>query len=115
MSVTTAPEWIRQRREPGWLVRLFDYKPFLVLACLLPAVGLLLLAREVPTLAGYEVQQLLGGEHPTAPIAMSDRGVIAHLLRLGFGLLLLFRAPSVVRSQLGPGDSPVATNEPTAP
>jgi multiple sugar transport system permease protein len=48
MSVTTAPEWVRQRREPGWLVRLFDYKPFLVFACLLPAVGLLLVFLTYP-------------------------------------------------------------------
>src|SRR6478735_2995787 len=37
MSVTTAPEWVRRRAEPNWLARLFDYKPFLVFACLLPA------------------------------------------------------------------------------
>ncbi|WP_431284892.1 carbohydrate ABC transporter permease [Humitalea sp. 24SJ18S-53] len=41
MSVTTAPVWTKARREPGWLVRLFDYKPFLIIACLLPALGLL--------------------------------------------------------------------------
>ena len=41
MSATTAPAWTRQRQEPSWLVRLFDWKPFLVFACLLPAVGLL--------------------------------------------------------------------------
>src|SRR3954463_6776493 len=48
MSVTTAPEWVRQRREPGWLARLFDYKPFLVFICLLPACGLLLVFLTYP-------------------------------------------------------------------
>ncbi len=41
MSATTAPAWVRQRRDPSWIVRLFDWKPFLVFACLFPAVGLL--------------------------------------------------------------------------
>src|SRR3954447_21924925 len=48
MSVTTAPEWVRRRAEPSWLARLFDYKPFLVFACLLPAVGLLLVFLTYP-------------------------------------------------------------------
>ncbi len=48
MSVTTAPEWVRQRAEPGWLARLFDWKPFLIFACLLPAVGLLLVFLTYP-------------------------------------------------------------------
>jgi multiple sugar transport system permease protein len=30
------------RRQESWLVRLFDYKPFLVALCLLPTVGLLI-------------------------------------------------------------------------
>ncbi|WP_135466827.1 carbohydrate ABC transporter permease [Crenalkalicoccus roseus] len=41
MSVTAAPDWTRARAQPGWLTRLFDSKPFLIFACLLPAVGLL--------------------------------------------------------------------------
>ncbi len=41
MSATTAPSWVRPRQNPPWIVRLFDWKPFLVFACLLPAVGLL--------------------------------------------------------------------------
>ena len=41
MSATTAPAWVRTRRDPSWIVKLFDWKPFLVFACLLPAVGLL--------------------------------------------------------------------------
>ena len=31
MSVTAAPDWIRQKRDPGWLARLLDWKPLLVL------------------------------------------------------------------------------------
>ena len=42
MSVTSAPAWVHRRSEPGWLGRLFDWKPFLVVVCLLPAVGLLM-------------------------------------------------------------------------
>jgi multiple sugar transport system permease protein len=34
-------DWRHARVEQSWLVRLFDYKPFLVFICLLPAVGLL--------------------------------------------------------------------------
>src|SRR3979409_1199288 len=40
MSVTTLP--IRHAvQQPGWLARLFDYKPFLIVICLTPAIGLL--------------------------------------------------------------------------
>jgi multiple sugar transport system permease protein len=38
MDATT---WVARRQEPGWLGRLFDYKPFLIFLCLLPALGLL--------------------------------------------------------------------------
>jgi multiple sugar transport system permease protein len=45
MSVTTASAaaagWTRAQSQPGWLTRLFDWKPFLIVVCLLPAVGLL--------------------------------------------------------------------------
>jgi len=43
MSVTTATElhWSTNRREPSWLVKFFDNKAVLVVACLLPALGLL--------------------------------------------------------------------------
>src|SRR4051812_2685664 len=42
MSVTTLPSRrVIQQRQPGWLVRLFDYKPFLIVVCLTPAIGLL--------------------------------------------------------------------------
>ena len=34
--------WLHRRADPTWLVRLFDWKPFLVVVCLLPAVGLLM-------------------------------------------------------------------------
>jgi multiple sugar transport system permease protein len=41
MTAATVSDWTRARAQPGWLARLFDYKPFLVFACLLPACGLL--------------------------------------------------------------------------
>jgi multiple sugar transport system permease protein len=34
--------WVHRRADPGWLLRLFDSKPFLIIICLLPAVGLLM-------------------------------------------------------------------------
>jgi multiple sugar transport system permease protein len=37
-----ATNWIHRRADPTWLGRLFDWKPFLVVICLLPAVGLLM-------------------------------------------------------------------------
>ena len=42
MSVTTAIDWTKRRADPSALARLFDWKPFLVFICLLPAVGLLM-------------------------------------------------------------------------
>jgi multiple sugar transport system permease protein len=36
------------RRPDGWLVKLFDYKPFLLVMCLLPSVGLLLVFLTYP-------------------------------------------------------------------
>ena len=41
-------DWARARPEQSWLVRLFDYKPFLVFICLLPACGLLLVFLTYP-------------------------------------------------------------------
>ena len=42
MSVTTLPSSAAlAQRQPSWLVRLFDYKPFLIVMCLAPAIGLL--------------------------------------------------------------------------
>ena len=40
--------WPRPRHTQSWLVRLFDYKPFLVFVCLLPACGLLLVFLTYP-------------------------------------------------------------------
>lgn len=34
--------WTRERTQPSWLARLFDSKAFLIVACMLPAVGLLM-------------------------------------------------------------------------
>ena len=45
MDATT---WVAARTRPNWLARLFDYKPFLVFVCLLPAVGLLLVFLTYP-------------------------------------------------------------------
>jgi multiple sugar transport system permease protein len=42
MSEATIPAWVQRRADPGWLGRLFDNKAFLIVICLLPAVGLLL-------------------------------------------------------------------------
>jgi multiple sugar transport system permease protein len=42
MSVTTAADWVKARRDPSWIARVFDWKPLLVVICLLPAVGLLM-------------------------------------------------------------------------
>lgn len=42
MSATSAPAWARVRQQPGALARLFDSKAFLIVVCLLPAVGLLM-------------------------------------------------------------------------
>ncbi len=47
-ATTTTPDWVRQRQEPGALAKLFDWKPFLVTMCLLPAVGLLLVFLTYP-------------------------------------------------------------------
>src|SRR5947208_9703466 len=44
MSVTTLqhrPSRTLVHRQPGWIIRLFDYKPFLIVVCLTPAMGLL--------------------------------------------------------------------------
>ncbi|GGI19981.1 carbohydrate ABC transporter permease [Bradyrhizobium guangdongense] len=41
MSVTTLSSPVLPQRQPNWLVRLFDYKPFLIAMCLAPAIGLL--------------------------------------------------------------------------
>jgi multiple sugar transport system permease protein len=67
MSVTTTQSWTPPRVQPGLLARLFDYKPFLVFICLLPAVGLLLVFLTYPLglgiwLAFTDTQIGRGGE-----------------------------------------------------
>lgn len=47
MSATTHPVTL-PRRRPGAIARLFDWKPFLVALCLLPAIGLLLVFLTYP-------------------------------------------------------------------
>ena len=41
-TATSASGWTPVRATTDWLARLFDWKPFLVVVCMLPAVGLLL-------------------------------------------------------------------------
>lgn len=42
MTDASISAWVHRRADPTWLGRLFDSKPFLVVICLLPAVGLLM-------------------------------------------------------------------------
>src|SRR3954467_7196925 len=46
--ISGTTDWPRGRVEQSWLVRLFDYKPFLVTICMLPACGLLLVFLTYP-------------------------------------------------------------------
>ncbi len=48
MTVATITDWTRVRPQQSWIARLFDYKPFLVCMCLLPALGLLLVFLTYP-------------------------------------------------------------------
>src|SRR5579871_4594040 len=52
MDATTASAearlWVPRRSPPNFLTRLFDYKPFLIFLCLLPAVGLLMVFLTYP-------------------------------------------------------------------
>ena len=41
-TANTSRAWTPKRAPANWLVRLFDWKPFLVTMCMLPAAGLLL-------------------------------------------------------------------------
>src|SRR6201989_1683955 len=41
MSVTAVSSRGGAVRQPGWISRLLDYKPFLIVMCLAPAIGLL--------------------------------------------------------------------------
>ena len=43
-----ASTWVAKRAEPSWLGRLFDNKSFLVVVCLTPALGLLLVFLTYP-------------------------------------------------------------------
>ncbi len=47
-ATTSAIAWTKQRPQPSALVRLFDWKPFLIFACMLPAVGLLMVFLTYP-------------------------------------------------------------------
>ena len=44
----SATSWVATPAQPNWLQRLFDYKPFLIVLCLLPAVGLLVVFLTYP-------------------------------------------------------------------
>ena len=44
----SATTWVATPAQPNWLQRLFDYKPFLIVLCLLPAVGLLVVFLTYP-------------------------------------------------------------------
>ncbi len=48
MDTIAAHTWVRPKRELGWIARLFDWKPFLIVICLLPAVGLLMVFLTYP-------------------------------------------------------------------
>jgi multiple sugar transport system permease protein len=47
-SQASPPAWTRRSRELSWIAKLLDWKPFLVLACMLPAAGLLLVFLTYP-------------------------------------------------------------------
>ena len=48
MSATAAETWRPRPSEQHWLVRLFDNKAFLIVACLTPAIGLLMVFLTYP-------------------------------------------------------------------
>ena len=48
MSVTAALSRSAIQHQPRRLARLFDYKPFLIVVCLTPAIGLLLVFLTYP-------------------------------------------------------------------
>src|ERR1700683_4733331 len=52
MSVTALPSRRAIQPQPGWLIRLFDYKRFLIVICLARAVGLLLVFLTYPLVLG---------------------------------------------------------------
>jgi multiple sugar transport system permease protein len=51
-TTDTAPPWAQARLAPNWLARLFDWKPFLIIVCLLPAMGLLMVFLTYPLALG---------------------------------------------------------------
>jgi multiple sugar transport system permease protein len=52
VSVTTMPSRRLAQPRPSWLTRLFDYKPFLIVVCLTPAIGLLAVFLTYPLALG---------------------------------------------------------------
>jgi len=48
MAATDITTWTRPRVEQNWLARLFDWKPFLIVMCMLPTAGLLLVFLTYP-------------------------------------------------------------------
>src|SRR5260370_5931158 len=48
MTLATTLPRRSEPAQPNWLVRLFDYKPFLIVICLTPAIGLLLVFLTYP-------------------------------------------------------------------
>jgi len=52
MTDTSLSTWVHRRAEPSWLGRLFDSKPFLVVLCLFPAIGILLTFLTYPLVLG---------------------------------------------------------------
>jgi multiple sugar transport system permease protein len=52
MTDASLSTWVHRRAEPSWLGRLFDSKPFLVVVCLFPAVGLLMTFLTYPLALG---------------------------------------------------------------
>src|ERR1700744_6548452 len=52
MSVTTMPSRGVAQRQPGRIPRLFHYKPFLIVVCLAPALGLLAVFLPYPLALG---------------------------------------------------------------
>ncbi len=47
-ATTSAIVWTKERPQPSALARLFDWKPFLIFACMLPAIGLLMVFLTYP-------------------------------------------------------------------
>jgi multiple sugar transport system permease protein len=53
MSASATTGWVARPGQPNWLERLFDYKPFLIVLCLTPAIGLLVVFLVYPL--GYGI------------------------------------------------------------